>query len=424
MNGPEAKRIAISGATLIDGSGNQPLPEALVLVKGDRIEKVDTGVMVDIQAGTEVIDARGKFLVPGLVDAHTHLFHEGFVPLPPKGSLLAYASVVTANNLRTALQAGITTLRAISDGYHADLAMRSAVRDHILFGPRIYAAGNGICMTGGHGSGLAGVVEVDGPLAVRKAIREEVKAGVDFIKLLTSHRTDTPEFSLEEIKAGVDEAHRLGKRVAIHAGNYVGTRMAAEAGVDTIEHCNFFDDETAEMMAEKGIIVVPTVWVYHSIQEKIQGLAGDVMDKLGAELKLDMDELQATRIWADRVVERYPRTIEMLRSHGVRIAAGTDNVIADEPFAMLHKEMEYMTRMGMSNMEAIVAASGTSAEATGHGDEFGIVEAGKYADLIMVDRDPLKDISVMAEVNWVMKEGHVIPLYPEWTRKPINAPLW
>jgi len=141
MSEQETKRIAISGATLIDGSGSPPLAEAVVLVKGKRIEKVSATGVVEIPLGTEVIDARGKFLLPGLVDAHTHLFHEGFVPLSPKGSLLAYATVVTANNLRTALQAGIITLRAISDGYHADLAMRSAVRDHILFGPRIYAAG-------------------------------------------------------------------------------------------------------------------------------------------------------------------------------------------------------------------------------------------------------------------------------------------
>jgi imidazolonepropionase-like amidohydrolase len=424
VNEDKSGRIAISGATLIDGCGGPPLNEALVLVKGERIEVIGKVGTLEIPPGTEVIYAKGKFLLPGLVDAHTHLFHEGFVPLPPKGSLLAYATVVTVNNLRTALQAGITTLRAISDGYHADLAMRSAVKNHILFGPRIYAAGNGICMTGGHGSGLAGVVEVDGPLAIRKAVREEVKAGVDFIKLLTSHRTDTPEFSLEEIKAGVDEAHRLGKRIAIHAGNYIGTRMAAEAGVDTIEHCNFFDEETAEKMAEKEIIAVPTVWVYHSIQEKVRGAANEVMNKLGAEMKLDLDELEATRIWADRVVKRYPKTIEMLCSHKVRIAAGTDNVIADEAFAALHKEIEYMTHMGMSNMDAIVAATRTSAEAAGFGDEFGTVEAGKYADLIMVDRDPLKDIAVMGEVSWVMKEGQVIPLYPEWGRKPISAPLW
>ena len=424
MTEHSSRMILIKNATLIDGTGSAPLPVATVLVQGERILDLGPTGAFSVPDGTEVIDASGKYLLPGLVDAHVHLFHEGFVPLPPKGSFLAYQTVVAVNNLRTALQSGVTTLRAISDGFYADLAMRSAVKNKILYAPRIFAAGNGICMTGGHGSGLAGVLEVDGPQAVRQAVREQVKAGVDFIKLLSSHRTDTPEFSLEEIQAGVDEAHRLGKRIAIHAGNYVTTRMAAIAGVDSIEHGNFIDEETADLLAQKDISVIPTVWVYHSIKEKIDGLGANAMSKLGAEMKFDLEELEATRIWADRVVAQYPQTIALLRSRGIRIAAGTDNVIADEAFAVLHKELAYMTHVGMTPMEAIVAATKHGAEVIGQEEQFGTAEKGKYADLIMVDRNPLEDIGALAEVSWVMKEGQVIPLYPEWKRKPIQAPLW
>ncbi|MCE5206930.1 MAG: amidohydrolase family protein [Chloroflexi bacterium] len=416
--------IAIQNAVLIDGTGGYPVKDSLVLIHGEKIEK--TGQMGDfgLPEGTQLIDGSGKYLLPGLVDSHVHLFHEGFVPVKPKGSFLAYQAFVAANNLMTALQSGITTMRAISDGHYADLAARSAVKNKILLGPRIFAAGQGICMTGGHGTGLEGIVQVDGPQAIRKAVREQVRAGADFIKLLSSHRSDYPEFSLKEIKAGVDEAHRLGKRIAIHAGNYAGTRMAAKAGVDSIEHGNFIDPKTADLIAEKDITVVPTIWVYHFLQSQIAAMGENAMAALSAEMQEDLDELAATRIWCDRVVQQYPKTIALLLSRGIRIAAGTDNVIASEGFAVLHKEMEFMTRMGMSNMQAIVAATKHGSEVIGRGDQFGTVETGKFADLVMVDRNPLDDISVMGEVSWVMKEGYVVPPLNLWKHKPIQAPLY
>lgn len=424
MSEYSGKTYAIQGATLIDGNSGKPLENSLVLIEGQRIKAVGQVGDFALPDGTEVVNAQGKHLLPGLVDSHVHLMHEGFVPLPPKGSLTVYSTIVAANNLRMALQSGITTMRAIADGQYGDLALRSAVKNRVLVGPRIFAAGEGICMTGGHGSGLDGVLEVDGPLAVRKAVRKQVKAGVDFIKLLTSHRSDYPEYSLEEIQAGVDEGHRLGKRVAIHAGNYKGTRMAAIAGVDSIEHGNFIDPQTADMIAEKDITVVPTIWVYHIIKEKIDGLGSDAMAKMGAEMKFDLDELNASHIWSTRVVEQYPKTLPMLMARGIRIAAGTDNVFADESFAVLHKEMAYMHKMGLDNMQIIQAATKHGAEVLGQADQFGTVETGKYADLIMVDGDPLEDISVFEAVSWVMKEGQVIPLHPEWQRKPIIAPLY
>ncbi len=424
MSDHPAKYIAIENATLVDGLGGKPVKHAVVLVHGEKIEKVGRKGDFGLPDGTQVVDATGKFLLPGMVDSHVHLFHEGFVPVKPKGSFLAYQTFVAANNLMSELQAGITTVRAICDGHYADLAARSAVKNKILLGPRIYAAGQGICMTGGHGTGLEGVLQVDGPQAIRKAVREQVRAGADFIKLLSSHRSDYPEFSLEEIRAGVDEAHRLGKRIAIHAGNYIGTRLAATAGVDSIEHGNFIDPETADLIAEKDITVVPTIWVYHFIQQTIRSMGDKSMAAMSAEFQEDVDELMATKNWADRVVVQYPRTIALLLSRGIRLAAGTDNVIASEGFAVLHKELEMMTRMGLSNMQAIQAATKHGAEVIGAGDQFGTVQRGKFADLILVDRDPLEDITAMNEVSWVMKEGFIVPMLPLWKSKPINAPLY
>ncbi len=416
--------IAIQGATLIDGLGGEPQTGSLVLVEGERIKQVGKDGEVVLPANCTCIDARGKFLLPGLVDCHVHIFHEGFVPLPPKGSRMAYSTLIAINNLQQALQAGVTCMRAIADPQYADLAMRSAVKNKMLLGPRIFAAGQGICMTGGHGSGLDGVLEVDGAPAVRKAVREQVRAGVDFIKLLSSHRSDYPEFSLEEIEAGVDEAHRLGKRIAIHAGNYKSTRMAAIAGVDSIEHGNLIDPHTANLIAEKDITVIPTVWIYHVIKEKIDGLGQEAITQMGAEMKFDIDELMATHAWAIRVVEQYPKTIELLLSRGVRLAAGTDNVFADQPFAALYKEMEYMTRVGLTNMQAIQAATLHGAEVIGQADQFGSIEPGKLADLIMVDDNPLKDIKVFADVSWVMKEGTIVPLNPNLKGKAIQTPVY
>ncbi|MFA5869583.1 MAG: amidohydrolase family protein [Candidatus Bathyarchaeia archaeon] len=412
---------AIVGATLIDGSGKKALPDSVVVVRGDRVEAVGKQGDVKVPEGAEVIDASGRWLTPGLIDLHVHIYHSGFVPVPTKGSEMAYAGLVAGNNLRQALQAGITTLRAVSDRDHLDVAMRDAVERRQLIGPRLFVAGIGICMTGGHGSGLPGAMhEVDGPWAVRKAVREEVKAGVDFIKLLSSHRTDDREFTAEEVEAGVDEAHAHGRRCAIHVANFVGTKMAVDAGVDTIEHGSFIDRETAEKMAYKRIVLVPTLWVKNHIPERTRKARAE-QAKTGI-WNLYGRDLEQTESWFNACVEQLPKTMKLVRSKKVRVGAGTDNVFGDQMFAMLPEEIEWMTKYGMSNMEAIESATRVGAEAIGVEKTLGTVEAGKLADMIMVAEDPLKDITALKRVGWVMKGGEVIPLHPEWRRRPIQEP--
>jgi imidazolonepropionase-like amidohydrolase len=412
--------IAISGATLIDGTGRAPIVDSIVVIEGDLIKSAGRQGEVDIPSEARRIDATGKYLLPGLIDCHVHLVHPAFIPHPVKGDTNAYLTIIGVNNLRTALQAGITSMRAVSDGGHLDLALRSAIREGHLLAPRLQVAGIGICMTGGHGSQMPGVMhEVDSVEAIRKAVRMEVKADADLIKFLTSHRSDYPELSQEEISAGTDEAHRLGKRVAIHAGNFVGTRMAAIAGVDTIEHGNFIDDETADLMAQKGICLVPTSWVYHYIDE----LCTKMREKgaTGGEYPMDREEFDATAQWAGRVVQRYPETLRIVRQHGITIAAGTDNVFPEKPFAVLYEELKKLNQLGFSNMEVIQIATHNGAVALGIQDQTGTVENGKYADLIMVERDPLQDVSALGEVSWVMKAGLVVPFSPEWALRPIGA---
>jgi len=413
------KQYAIVGATLIDGTGNAPLPQAAVLVKGKRIEAVGTRGTVPLPPDAEIIDAESKTLLPGLVDSHVHIVHPGFVPTTPKGSHSAYATVIAINNLRSALQAGVTTVRDVC-GDRTNLALRTAVERGMLIAPRLFTAGKGICMTGGHGSDLTDSVhEVDTPDAVRSAVRQEQKAGTDLIKLLTSHRTDYPEFSKGEIDAGVDEAHRFGLKVAIHAANSISVRMSAQAGVDSIEHGSFVAEASADLMAEKNIVLVPTLWVKHDLAKRLEKLKATPEKFPWGDEK----DLYVSAEWFKRCVDQLPKTIELVRSKGIRIAAGTDFVMADHPWALLSEEMEYLTKLGLSNMEAIESATRIGAEVLGRGSDFGTVEAGKLADLILVDRNPLQDITAMTEVSWVMKEGAIIPRSAEWARRPIKDPI-
>jgi imidazolonepropionase-like amidohydrolase len=411
--------LAITNVTLIDGTGRLPIENAVVLVEDGRISSVAAGGIAGLPEGVAQIHGDNRWLLPGLIDAHVHLSAAGYIPTPPKGDPTAYMAVVAARNLRSALQAGITTVRDVC-GPRMNLALRTAVEREQLLGPRIYTSGKGICMTGGHGSeDPSAVHQVDSPEAVRQAIREERRAGVDLIKLLTSHRTEAPEFRQCEIEAGVDEAHRLGFRIAIHAANFLTTAMSAQAGVDVIEHGSCIDEATMQVMAEKSIILVPTLWVKHDLAERLTRW------KLTPERFPwgDANDLEQSAAWFRQCVDQLPSTVSLAREYGVRMAAGTDFVMSDFPWALLPEEMVYLTQLGLTPMEAIESATRIGAEALGLEKDLGTIEPGKWADLILVDANPLDDITALAHVSWVMKAGQVIPRSPEWDRRPIQDPI-
>lgn len=419
------KKIAIVGAAVIDATGAPPIEDGVVLVEENKIATTGKRGKVPIPPRASVIDATGRFLLPGLVDCHVHVYYPGFVSTPPRGLEQAYAGVVAMRNLRCALRSGVTTVRDLGSGY-IGLALKTAIERGLVSGPRVLAAGAGICITGGHGSGQVewcSAQEADSPEAVRRAVRRDRKAGADLIKLLSSNRHgDFVEFTLDELKAGVDEAHRLGMQVAVHASTYSATRLAALAGADTIEHGIAIDGETAAVMAEKGISLVPTLWVLHDIFNEAKALK-DKYEKSGEyRHHPDRERIEGTLKVYTGIVQDIPKTMEIIRKYEVRVATGTDNIRASRPFAMLHKEIEFLTQYGFSNMEAIQAATRVGAEALGLADKLGTIEPGKIADLIMVDRDPLQDITALGEVSWVMKDGRVVPLSPEWRRRPIREP--
>ncbi len=419
-------KTLIENVKIFDCTGDEPLKDGAVLVDGEKISKVGPRDDVEIPGDAEIIDGEGRYLLPGLIDSHVHVFNSGFAPTDTKGSNEAFAGVLAFRNLRVSLQTGVTTIRDLTTDGRVNLSLRSAIEKGLVDGPRCLVAGRGICMTGGHGTegegGYGeGVHQVDGTVEIRKAIREEVDAGVDLIKVLTSHTRDYPEYTQEELNVAVEEAHRLGKKVSAHAGNRVTTRMAAKAGVDTIEHGIAIDDETAELMEEKDITLVPTLWVLNDIKRKTEERK-EKYKEIG-EYVLHKESMESTLDQYETIIDQLPETMDLAKSKDINIAAGTDNIRWYVPFAMLPEEVKHLTEYGLSNREAIEAATKGGAEALGKEEKLGTIEGGKFADLIMLEGDPLEDITALRDVSWVMKGGHVVSSSPEWERKPIFEPL-
>jgi imidazolonepropionase-like amidohydrolase len=405
-------KIAIMGATLIDGTGAAPVHDSVVLVEGTQIAQVGPRDAVQIPTDAQQIDAHDKFLLPGLIELHSHMYHPAMVPGAMGYEAPAYAVLYAAHNLRQSLQSGITAVRDVATMDYLDVSLKRAVAEGLVLGPRLFVAGKGICMTGGHGSELEGFMRIaNGPLDVRNAVREQLAAGADHVKFLTTHRTHTPEYTQEELNAGVDEAHRLGKRAACHAAALPGTHMAALAGVNTMDHGTFLQDETLDIMVDKGIVWVPTCFILEIMPEWTKKKLAD------PDLPyLWRKEFEISLQWFDACLQELPKTFERALKRGVMIGTGTDAIFHEHPHAAVPEEVEWLTKFGCSAMQAIESATRIGAEALGQEKVLGTVEQGKLADLIMVDRDPLHDITALKQVSWVMKGGQLVPFLPEYDR--------
>lgn len=387
---------------LIDGNGGQPVRNASIWVERERIKAIilpGDG----FPDGVKVVDLSDFVVIPGLMDMHVHVDYWYSQPnVAEYADSDALPAVLAARNIRFTLERGITTLRDVSSG--VGLKMRRAVEMGYVPGSRLFTAGKGICMTGGHGWEISrGVREADGPEEVRKAVREQVKAGADLIKILTSHRSETPQYRQEELDAGVDEAHRLGYRVACHAAIMPAAKMAVLAGVDTLEHGTHITDEVRGMMAERGTYLIPTMIAYHAIAESVR----KSLQGLGSE-----DDYRRTQL--SKYADWWIKTDEMLESQfrkataaGLKIAVGTDIVIPEVEFSPLHTEMETMVKYGYGTMNTICAATRVAAEALGKSEDLGTLEKGKFADFVAVSGDPIKDISDLRKIHMVVKNGRV-----------------
>jgi len=353
-----------------------------------------------------VIDLSNATVLPGLIDCHTHLTgepgHNGYEAL---GISIPRQALYGAKNAKLTLEAGFTTVRNVGAAGYADVALRDAINAGDIPGPRIDASGPAIGVTGGHcdesllapefnhrADGVA-----DGVPSLMTKTREIAKYGADCIKICASggvlSKGDSPEalqFSDEEIRAVVAEAHRLGRKVAAHAHGAAGIKQAVLAGVDSIEHGSFIDEEAMRLMKEKGTYLVPTLYLGDWFMENYQRLGVPEFMIEKAKVVLPAARMNLARAF----------------KAGVKVAFGTDAAVY--PHGLNGREFAVMVKLGLTPMQAIQAATVNAADLLGWSDRIGSIEAGRLADIIAVNGDPTTDVAVLEHPTFVMKDGQVV----------------
>ena len=388
---------AIVNATLIDGTGRDPVPGTTIVIDEDRIASIGAGI--EPPRGTEVIDAAGLTVMPGMIDCHVHLFGKVAGIMERQRLPTSLQTLHGAKNARRTLDSGFTAVR---DAGGSPLGLKMAIEEGLIPGPRMRIAVTHFSQTGGHGdqtmpsgSRLDGARGngsewpdnlVDGPDEVRKGVRLVLRAGADFVKICTTggvmSPTDEPAhtaFNPEEVAVFVYEARAKGKTVMAHAQGTEGIRNAVFAGVESIEHCIYPDDETLTEMAKRGTFMVPTLvapqWVLRYAETTPESIHPQSIRK------------------AHEVVDAHKGAFSRALDAGVRIAFGTDQGVG--PHGRNAEELLLMVQGGMSPMQAIVSVTKTASECIHMADEIGTLEAGKLADLLIVDGDPLSDIGIL-----------------------------
>ena len=398
-----AGTTAIVGGTVVDLEGKAPIENAVILVEGERIAAIGKAGNVKIPDGAEQIDTSGTWLIPGLMNMHVHL---GLV-LPGKltaelaDESEAALALRMAMNARESLQAGVTTIRLTGDRAHADLDLMRAINKGQVDGPRIYSAGEALTISAGHGSQQSGRTKYDGPDAFIKGARTQISAGAQWIKIMISGGIATDGGGLaealmtpEEIEAVVDAAHRFGVKVTAHSGSPPATNVAVDAGLDCVEHGYFLDRPTLKKMKEHGTWLVPTIVVS-------QPATAPFFERIGSpQWYLKRRESAGKAHW---------RALEMAIEEGVNIALGTDQMPAEpnDGTTATAREAQYYVEAGMTPLQALRSATIETARLLDAEDEIGTLEAGKYADIVAVDRDPTKDIKALRNILLVMKGGKV-----------------
>jgi len=398
------KKIAIRAGRLIDGKSDSPVANALVLIEGDQIKSVSAGGTPP--AGYELIDLSKATVLPGFMDVHTHVLLNGDITSEDYDVQLLkesipYRAILAARNARIALDNGFTTLRDVETegAMYADVDVKTAILRGEVPGPRMQVATRAMAPTGmypllGYSWELTvptGVQTVDGVEGARKAVREQVSYGADWIKYYSDRRYHFGDdgvlysmvnFTDEEAKAIVDETHRLGKKVAAHCIGSDGIAAALRAGVDTIEHGDGFTDALLDEAARKGVYWVPTITVGAYVAP---GRGGN---------------------WV-RMVDLEKAAFQKALKKNVKIALGTDAGGFDWKQLNEAEEFVYYANYGMTPMQAIRAGTSVPAELLGWSDKAGTIEPNKWADIVAVSGDPLKDITELKRVKFVMKGGIV-----------------
>ncbi len=393
--------LALVNGRLIDGTGSPPRDGITIWMEDGRINEICESGQVKLPAGAPIIDLEGRTLLPGLIDAHVHISSPGLAQLNAPGQSLppdlrAYALAVVS---RALLEGGITTVRDCGSYGHSLFTLREAIKLGLCVGPRLVLCGQIVAATSPGGKLFPGMYrEADGPEEMRKAVREQIRQGCDFIKLMATGALTVPgedvnpaQITTEEIRAVVQEAHRAGQKVAAHAEGLDGIRIAVEAAVNTIEHgeMGYKSPELLEKMAAQGIILVPTLCVFELV--------------IDPQYKFPSWMVERAKMLRDCAF----KTVEAARRFGVSLAMGADA----GPHGRNARELVRMVEAGLSPQQGIISATRVAARACGLEDTIGTLLPGKAADLLVIDGDPLKDISLFMKPDkfWlVMQAGKVV----------------
>jgi len=404
---PAQPVTVIRAGTLIDGVSGSAKANQTIVIRGNRIESVGSGAA---PAGARVIDLSGATVLPGMIDGHTHVFLQGEEPAEGGYDVqllkypLAYRAARAVVAARRALEQGFTTIRDVETegaGY-GDVGIKRAIEEGIIPGPLMFVSTRAISTTGGYNlEGYApevvvpkGAQLIDGPVEARKAAREQLENGADWLKVYMTHRSwidsagnlqSQPTLTVEELKAIVDEAHGWGKKVACHAYTNPGMKRALDGGCDSIEHGLELDDAAVAQMVKQGTWLCPTIAAYYGYWSPEDTPAGK-RDRKRAEVH----------------GPSFRRAVKA----GVKIAFGTDvgGFSWNDPMA---KEFPYMIQFGMTPMQAVQSATSRAADMLGMKGQLGVIAPGALADVVAVSGDPLKDVKVLERVVFVMKDGKV-----------------
>jgi imidazolonepropionase-like amidohydrolase len=396
------RHVVIRAGHVLDVQSGQMLTHKLITIDGEKITSIsdDAGGA----SGAEVIDLSNAYVLPGLIDAHTHLTMNPSFGYQELGISVPRSALIGAHNARTTLLAGFTTVRNVgADGY-SDVALRDAINEGDVVGPRMLVSGPPLGITGGHcddnllpfefhhsADGVA-----DGVEAVQHKTREVIKYGADVVKICATggvlSKGDDPrasQYTLEEMRAIVTDAHRLGRRVAAHAHGTQGMRWASEAGVDSVEHGSFIDDETIATLKKNGTYLVPTLYLSRWMSEN--------MTRIG------LPEMFAQKERA--IIPILEANMRKAFASGVKVAFGTDAAVY--PHGLNAHEFKVYTDLGMTPIDAIRTGTVNASDLLGWKDRIGSLAPGKFADIIAVAADPVADVTVLQNVQFVMKQGKV-----------------
>jgi imidazolonepropionase-like amidohydrolase len=397
------KRILIRAGKVIDVHNGNEAADQTIVVTGDRISAITATSATKAQAGDHEIDLRGLTVLPGLIDVHTHLTGDtNFDPYAELTTTPVREALIGVRNAKTTLEAGFTSVRNVGAGGYSDVALRDEINAGHIEGPHMEVSGPPLGITGGHCDDnllpfeyhISAEGVADGVEAVQHKVRETIKYGADLIKICATggvlSKGDDPQaaqYTLEEMKAIVADAHRLGRKVAAHAHGAQGILWASEAGVDSIEHGSYMNEEDIAMMKQHGTYFVPTAYLIDWMQE--HGHLPAIYTQKMRDVSM-VEKANAKRAIAE----------------GVKVALGTDAAVY--PHGLNAHELDvYVNQFGMKPLAALQTGTLNAADLMGWTGRAGSLDAGKWADIIAVKGDPLKDITLLENVAFVMKSGVV-----------------